>query len=263
VRDARVGSDRVASLVVVVSLIALLLTLAADASAAPAATPASPPPRVHVIDEKERAQLQQTDQVRLSLPTQSDVDAWHAPGLRVQLGYAYGMVHGYGPAFSFSSKNFILRPSVRLDAQWALGVALLYGTGPNGVRWSATAEPTFFPWRQLAFSLGLGYGGLDIGNSRASTGGLQGPSEPVSRDLTGSERLNSCTGSALATMGRTEYMFVAGPLFSSGPFVEASSQWTRCQASFGRTDPETGQAIVLSQWWHQTALDFGWWFAWR
>lgn len=262
-RQARVGPDRVASTVVALSLIPLLLALAAETPAAPAAAPAAQPPRVHVIDEKERVELQQTDRVRLSRPTQSDVDAWRAPGLRVQLGYAYGMVHGYGPAFSFTSKSFLLRPSVRLDDQWAVAVALLYGIGPNGLRWSATAEPTFFLWRQLAVSVGIGYGGLLVSNAAASTGGLQGPNEPVSRDLTGSERLNSCTGSALSTMGRTEYLFVVGPLFSSGPFVEASSQWTRCQASFGRTDPETGQAIVLSQWWHQAALDFGWWFAWR
>jgi hypothetical protein len=254
--------------VVAVSLIALLLALAADTTgptaADPAAAPAAaPPPRVHVIDEKERVALQQTEHVRLSLPTQGDVDAWHAPGLRVQLGYAYGLVQGYGPAFSFRSHSFLLRPSVRIDERWAAGVALLFGTGPNGVRWSATAEPTFFPWRQLAVSVGVGYGGLLVSDSSVSTGGLRGPNEPVSRDLTGDERLNSCTGSALSTMARAEYLFVAGPLFSSGPFVEASSQWTRCQASFGRADPETGQAIVLSQWWHQSAVDFGWWFAWR
>jgi hypothetical protein len=261
VSRAGVGHHRGAAALVAVSLIAVLLALGAEAAAPAAAV--SAPPQVHVIDERERIELQQTDHVRLSLPTQSDVDAWHAPGLHMQLGYAYGLVHGFGPAFSWRSQTFLLRPSVRLDEHWALGVTLLYGTGPTGVRWSATAEPTFFPWRQLALSVGAGYGGLLVGNSAASTGGLQGPTEVVSRELTGSERLNSCSGSALSTLARAEYLFVAGQLFSSGPFVGVSSQWTHCEQTFGRVDVETGRAIVLSQWWHEGAVDLGWWFAWR
>jgi hypothetical protein len=242
---------------------------ATDASAStpgavgqPPASPAPTPP-VHVIDEKERVALAQTDNVRVGLPTQADRDAWASPGVRVQLGYEMGSLHGLGPALSFSSKAAILRPSVRIDARWALGIALAYGTGPGGLRWSATLEPTFFPWRQLGISAGVGYGGLSVSDPSAPTGGLQGPTVTISRDLTSGERLQSCTGSALTAVVRTEYLFVVGPLFATGPFVEGLGQWTRCQATFGRVDDETGQPVVLSQWWQQVALDFGWWLTWR
>jgi hypothetical protein len=233
------------------------------AAAGATAAAATPPPTVHVIDEKERVALAQTENVRLSLPTESDVEAWASSGVRVQLGYEMGSLHGLGPALSFSSKSALLRPSIRIDRRWALGVALLYGTGPSGLRWSATFEPTFYPWRRLGISVGVGYGGLSVSDPNAPTGTLQGPTVQVSRDLTDGERLQSCTGSALTAVLRVEYLFVVGPLFATGPFAEGLEQWTRCQATFGRTDPETGQSIVLSQWWQQIALDFGWWFAWR
>jgi hypothetical protein len=251
-----------------------VLTVPASAAAASASTsgsgaPGEPPsgpaptPPVHVIDEKERVALAQTDNVRVGLPTQADRDAWASPGVRVQLGYEMGSLHGLGPAISFSSKAAILRPSVRIDARWALGIALAYGTGPGGLRWSATLEPTFFPWRQLGISAGVGYGGLSVSDPSAPTGGLQGPTVTISRDLTSGERLQSCTGSALTAVVRTEYLFVVGPLFATGPFVEGLGQWTRCQATFGRVDDETGQPVVLSQWWQQVAIDLGWWLTWR
>ncbi len=242
-----------------VSLALILVTvLAGDPAPAPA-----PAPDVHVIDEKERIDLQQTDNVRLSLPTQSDRDAWASPGLRVQLGYAYGILQGTGPALSFRSKGAMFRPSVRLDEYWALGVAMLYGTGPNGQRWSVTAEPTFFPWRQVGITVGLGYGGLAISDPNASAGRLRGPDEIVSRDLNAGERLTSCEGSALSSLLRVENLFVSGALFATGPFAQVNFQWTRCQVSFGRIDQETGQQVLLTQWWRHNGATLGWWFAWR
>jgi hypothetical protein len=238
-------------------------------SASPAATPTSPAagalsrpaPVIHVVDEKERVELEQIDRVRLSLPTQADVDAWANPGLRVQLGYGYAVVQGAGPAWSFRSQTAILRPSFRLDRRWALGVSLLYGTGPNGVRWSVTAEPTFFVWRQLSIAAGLGIGGLFISRPDVSTGTLS--TENVSRTLSDADHLSSCTGSALTSALRAEYLFVVGPLFASGPFAQLEAQWTECQQSFGEVDQETGKSVVLTQWWRQQAATFGWWFAWR
>ena len=227
--------------------------------AAPASAP-TPAPIVHVIDEKERVELQQTDNVRLSMPTESDRAAWAKPGLRVQLGYGYGMVHGAGPAYSFHSQSALLRPSIRLDERWALGVTMLYGTGPGGVRWSATVEPTLFLWRQLGISAGLGYGGLFISNSNVNTGTLS--TVTVSRTLSDSEHLSSCTGSALVSALRADYLLVAGSLFASGPFVDLNEQWTACTQSFGQHD-EAGRLVELTQWWRQTTATFGWWFAWR
>ena len=230
-------------------------------------TPAAPTPAsaraARPLDEKERTLLDQTDNVRLSLPTESDVEAWTSPGLRLQLGYGYGRIFGASPAWSFTSHNVILRPSVRIDPRWALGVGLLYGSGPNGLRWSVTAEPSFQAWRRLTVTAGLGYGGLAINNPNAPSGRLRGPDEVVSRDLADDETLQTCTGSALASLLRAEYLFIAGPLFASGPYVQVSAQWTRCQATFGRVDAETGRSIVLSQWWQQQGATLGWWFAWR
>jgi hypothetical protein len=274
-----VGHHGFAARVVAVSVVLLWAVLTAvdptpmpmpppTPSATPSATPSSatgpspPAPVVHVVDEKERASLEQTDHVRLSLPTQGDVDAWKSPGLRVQLGYGRGLVHGFGPAPSFDSQSFLLRPSVRIDRYWAVGIAMLYGTGPNGLRWSVTAEPTFFPWRQLALSVGVGYGGLIVDNPNAPGGAFQGVTPTVSRDLNAGEILQNCAGSALSSVVRADYLFVVGALFATGPFAEASAQRTHCQETFG-TDAETGQTIALSQWWQQGALNFGWWFAWR
>jgi hypothetical protein len=250
-----VGPDPGSSFLVALPVIWLVL-LAATA-------PAPPPPVPHVLDEKERAALEQTDVVRLSLPTESDAAAWAAPGLRVQLGYGYGRVAGSGPAWSWRGHNVLLRPSVRLDEHWGLGVAMLYGTAPGGVRWSVTAEPTFFLWRQTAVTVGLGYGGLSVSDPFAFGGRSPGPDEVVSRDLADDETLHSCTGSAVSGLLRIEHLFVAGPLFASGPMVQGQGQWTRCQATFGRTNAETGRPVVLTQWWRQSSLMFGWWLAWR
>lgn len=234
---------------------------AAATPPAPATTQPAAAPIVHVVDEKERAQLEQTDNVRLSLPTESDRAAWARSGLRVALAYGYGIVTGAGPAWSFRSSSAMLRPSFRLDQRWELGVAMLYGIGPNGVRWSVTIEPTLFVWRQLGISAGVGYGGLFISKADVNTGSL--PTETVSRTLSSSEHLSSCTGSALTTAIRIEYLFVVGSLFASGPFVDLNEQWTGCGQSFGQTDQETGRSVVLTQWWRQTTTTFGWWFAWR
>jgi hypothetical protein len=246
--------------------VALLHLLALFAAAGPAAAPgapAAPAPIVQVMNEQERIALQQTDEVRLGLPTQSAVDAWRNPGLRVQLGYGYGIVRGVGPAFSFRSQTALLRPSVRLDRYWALGIGLLYGTGPNGLRWGGTLEPTFYPWRDLAVTVGAGYGGLLVSDPNASSGTLQGTPVTVSRDLVAGERLTSCEGAALTALARVEYLFVVGPLFATGPFAQANGQWTHCQNTLGDTDPETGRPIVLTQWWTQRSATFGWWLAWR
>jgi hypothetical protein len=227
--------------------------------AAPSAT--APAPIVHVVDEKERVELEQTDNVRLSMPTESDRAAWASSGLRVALGYGYGIVTGAGPAWSFRSQTALIRPSFRLDEHWELGVTMLYATGPGGVRWSVTAEPTLFLWRQLGISAGVGYGGLFISNSNVNTGTLA--SETVSRTLSDSDHLSSCTGSALTSALRAQYLFVTGSLFASGPFADLNEQWTECTQSFGQVDKETGRAVVLTQWWRQTTATFGWWFSWR
>jgi hypothetical protein len=237
-----------------------LLAAAAPATPAPTGAPAPAPGQGHVIDEKERALLEQTDHVRLSLPTESDRQAWDSPGLRVSLGWGTGALRGLGPAWSFSSTGVALRPGVRIDRHWALAVSMFYGAAPSGVRWSVTAEPTFYIWRQLAVSVGLGYGGIstfDV-NAPDNTGGFL-----VSRDLSDNEKLRSCEGVGLSSLARIEHLFVVGPLFATGPYLQGTAQWTRCQETLGRVDNETGQPLTLSQWWRHIGWNAGWWFVWR
>jgi hypothetical protein len=230
--------------------------MSAPVVAAPAVAPS------HVIDEKERVDLEQTENVRLSLPTESDRQAWESPGLRVSIGYGTGAMRGFGPAWSFSSSGVTLRPMVRIDRHWGLGVSMFYGSAPNGVRWSVTAEPTLYLWRQLAVSVGLGFGGLTVSDFSIPSLGFAGR-EVVSRDVIEGEKLSSCEGSAATSVLRAEYLFVVGALFATGPYLQGNAQWTRCQQRFGPPDPETGVPVSLTQWWRQAGWTAGWWFVWR
>ena len=56
---------------------------------------------------------------------------------------------------------------------------------------------------------------------------------------------------------------MVGPLFASGPYVQAQGQWTRCGWTDELTDRETGRSVVLTQWWRQGGATVGWWLAWR
>jgi hypothetical protein len=215
--------------------------------------------QVSTRDEKERVALSQTEVVRLSLPTQEDVAAWASPGLRVSLGFGLDRFVGSGPAWSWTGPSVTLRPSLRLDQRWGLGVAMSYGSGPGGVRWSVTAEPTFTPWRQLAIGVGLGFAGLSV----AKAGVRPAPPSVVSRELEEGEELGSCSGSALSSLVRVEYLFVVGPLFASGPFLQAQAQWTRCQSVGGPDDRESGRPVVMTQWWRHGGASVGWWLTWR
>jgi hypothetical protein len=212
----------------------------------------------YVVDDKQRVAGVQTEVVRLSLPTEGDREAWGTPGLRLQLGYGHGLIEGAGPAWSWRSHGVVLRPSLRLDDRWAIGLGMLYGSGPGGLRWSVTAEPSFLPWRQLAVTVGLGMGGLMVSEPQ----GRPFAPELVSRTIGADERLGRCDGSAVSALVRMEYLFVAGPLFASGPFAQAEAQWTLCRERMGMND-EDGRRVTLTQWWRQRGATFGWWLAWR
>ncbi|HEY0707674.1 MAG TPA: hypothetical protein VGG33_12805 [Polyangia bacterium] len=213
--------------------------------------------------EKARARLAQTDNVRLSLPTEDDARAWTRPGFRIQLGYAFGRLYGQGPAWSFPSHALLVRPALRLSSAAAVGVTLLYGSGPRGLRWSVTPELTFHPWRGLALSAGAGFGGFEISDPNAPLGRLDRQTLMTSRELTRDEGLRGCSGMALSSVGRAEYLFVAGPLFASGPFLQAGLQWTECRETLELTEASAGRAVVLSQRWRHWGANGGWWFTWR
>ena len=239
-------------------LIALALLLAAEAAPPRDPPPPSPPPA-----DSEKAGVAPTDEVRLSLPTEEDHDAWAKPGLKVQLGIGYGQLKGLGPAYDFSLYEARLQVRIRLSAKWSIATTLEYapltlaGVGAVGLGWSTTVEPIFHPTRALGLALGLGYGGVTFNdgvNARAP--------ETVSRTLDPTERMHSCTSGGLSAIARVDYLFVAGALFASGPYLEAKSLVGRCDQNRG-TDTETGLQVTLSQVWTNGGAAAGWWFAWR
>lgn len=216
----------------------------------------------------ERALVDDDYQVRLSLPTEDDFEAWAKPGFQLQLGYAYGSFSGKSPEAPFNAHSVTLRPSVRIDRHWSLAGSFAYAVALGdleGIRFGATLETVFHPLRALGLAVGLGYGGL-VGD-RPPTSSPEGEffnagQESVGRTLVGGEKMFGCEGGGLVALARVEYLFVVGPLFATGPYLAADVQRTRCEESRG-TDPETGEPVAFVQWWLQGAWSAGWWLAWR
>ena len=206
-------------------------------------------------------------QVHLSLPTEDDYAAWLIPGLRVELGLNHGFLSGLAPAPRLSLTAFQLRTRLRVDPFWSVGATFGYAiaTGSyTGTRWHVSIEPVFHPIPSLGLSLGLGYGGLDV--TENASGGeppAGAAAETASRTLGKSERMFACAGGAVVSQARLEYLMVVGPLFSTGPFVQADLQWTGCQEDFNQVDRETGKQVRGSQWWLHRGGALGWWFSWR
>ncbi len=203
--------------------------------------------------------------IRLSLPTEEDIVSWQRPGFRMQLGYGQSRLSGRGPAYSLMTHTIVVRPEVRLDEYWSLAATFNYGIstgGFEGLRWSATLEPVLWVTRGFSVAVGLGYGGI-IGNDPNSFEDDFGGSR-FSRDRSQDEESSSCDGSGLVGTGKAHYMFVVGPLFSTGPYGQLEAQWTDCrQSSFGRINLETGREIHDSQSWTHLGFTVGWLLAWR
>lgn len=209
----------------------------------------------------EKETVVEVEEVRLSMPTEADADAWASEGLRIALGYGYNIVQGTAPAWSYNAHGFLLRPQVRIDERWALGASFQYAFG-EGITWAASFEPTFYPLRQLGISLGIGYSGLYL--NRPSPFFLGEPDEVASRTLTDGRSLNQCEGSGVNGLARLEYLMVVGPHFATGPFAQANVQWTGCEISLSNNpDPETGKPVIGTQWWRQQGATLGWWLTWR
>lgn len=204
--------------------------------------------------------------LRLSLPTQADFDAWKEPGIRVSLGWIQGYQWSFGPGPSMSPMGATLRPWLRISPEWSLGATFSWQAtlgGFAGLKWGATLEPTWHPWRGLAVSLGLGYGGL-MGNRFAidPTAPRKPPDQTVSHTIADDELMFLCEAGGWLALARVEYQFVIGPLFSTGPFAQADVQRTGCVDDVG-DDPETGKVIELRQWWMNAGFNLGWWATWR
>ncbi len=204
-------------------------------------------------------------EIRLSLPSEDDRAAWLQPGLRVELAVEYGVLLPNGPAPRIGGFTAHVRPRLRIDELWSIAATFGYTVARGdfqGVRWSAVVEPIFHPIPSLGVSLALGYGGLSV--TRSSGSFPAGSStETGSRTLGDDERLYGCSGGGWVSQARVEYLAVVGPLFSTGPYLVADSQWTGCEQSFGKTDRETGEQAMGRQWWLSLGGAIGWWLSWR
>lgn len=228
-------------------------------------------PRVEVQERTEKDSVGDDEYVlRLSLPTQADLDAWKEPGIRVTLGWIQGRQEGMGPAPDLAPLGAALRPWLRVSPHWSLGATFSWQAVVDdfmGLKWGATLEPTWHPWRGLALSLGLGYGGILGGRYGAAEMDYDEASqEPaqhlVSRTLGDDESMSECASGGWLALARVEYQFVVGPLFSTGPFGQVDVQRTGCETTVGN-DVETGKPIILRQWWMHRGFNLGWWLTWR
>ncbi|MEE8408669.1 MAG: hypothetical protein V3T05_03595 [Myxococcota bacterium] len=222
--------------------------------------------------------------VRLSFPTAQDFEVWRNPGIRVQLGYAYGRQLTDGPGPGFSTHTITLRPQVRVSEYWSLAANIGYSIARgdfSGLRWIVSIEPTFHPIAGLGISVGVGYAGI-IGNRPfdaidvppVGPGRAPAPNplqdelvnlrlEQVSRTVGPDYRMWSCDGAGAAAVVRAEYLFVVGPLFASGPYIQGDLQRTRCEESTGSINVDTGLRVNTRQWWVHHGWNVGWWLTWR
>jgi len=245
---------------------------APDATPAPSAAPApdaaaaapttTKPPVVQKLTEKDLVEKENYT-IQLSLPTEEDRELWARPGLRVELAVEGGLLAPNGPAPRIWGITFHLRTRLRIDRLWSMAATFGYTVARGsytGVRWTALVEPIFHPIPSLGISLAAGYGGLSVGNPNVH---FDPSAETASRTLASNERLSNCTGSAYVAQARVEYLFVVGPLFSTGPYLLADGQWTGCTEGFGKTDRESGAQIAGRQWWLSLGGAVGWWLSWR
>ena len=215
--------------------------------------------------------------LRLSLPTEQDLALWRSPGIRIALGYGYGRFFGTIPGTDFSAHHVILHPDFRIDDEWSIAATATYtiaGQDLSALRWSVSLEPTWHPWKGLGLAVGVGYAGI-LGDRDASSfvvmptdsysgSNVEIPVAPTrSRSALNQEVLQSCNGSGWNTLARVEYLFVAGPLFASGPFLQGDWQWVACEQDFGDVDEATGRSITITQWWGHRGVSLGWWVEWR
>ena len=262
----------------------LLLALAAPAPAIaqherppapePATAPAIPPPPPTPTPAAAVAPPAKDDKddegpPRLSLPTQSDRDAWLRGGFRLNLGLTYGRLVGLEGAPSGRLLGATVRLGLRLDAAWSLFASFQYTGadargGLSGLRFAGTVDPTWHATRNLSFAFGLGFGGIVEGpTSRPDVPPLPTEIETSYTFPSASPPLPSCSGVGVAGLLRAEWMVVLGPRTATGLSLELLGQWTGCVEDTGRVEPDSGQAIVRRQYWPHAGAVGTWSFTWR
>ena len=265
----------------VTTVAVLLLALAAAAPAPavaqherppapePAPAPTTPPPPPAPVDAVAPPAKDDEGPPRLSLPTQSDRDAWLRGGFRLSLGVVYGRLEGLEGAPSGRLFGSTVRLGLRLDAAWSLYASFQYAAadapgGLAGLRFAGTIDPTWHATRHLSLALGLGFGGIVEGFSgRAEPEPFPWTIETSYTFPRASPPLASCNGVGVAGLARAEWTFVLGPRTATGLGLEVLGQWTACVAETGRVEPDSGQAIVRRQYWPHVGVTGTWSFTWR
>jgi len=206
---------------------------------------------------------------RLSLPTESDRDAWTRAGFRLSLGAVYGRLAGLEGAPSGRLLGATVRLGLRLDASWSVLASFQYASasapgGLSGLRFAGTIDPTWHATRHLSLALGLGFGGIvEGGTSRPDVDPLPGTIETSYTFPTPSPPLPGCSGVGVAALARAEWTIVLGPRSATNLGIEAVGQWTGCVQDTGRVESDTGQAIVRRQYWPHVGGVGTWSITWR
>jgi hypothetical protein len=206
---------------------------------------------------------------RLSLPTESDRDAWLRGGFRLALGLTYGRLRGLEGAPSGRLLGPTIRFGIRLDADWSILASLQYLSasatgGLSGLRFAGTIDPTWHATRHLALALGLGFGGIVEGRTdRMNPPPLPGSLAGSYTFPSPSPPLPSCSGVGATGLARAEWSWVLGPRSATGLGLEVLGQWTGCVDDTGKVDADTGQAIVRRQWWPHVGVTGTWSVTWR
>jgi hypothetical protein len=252
---------------VVATFLATLLLMAAPARAAPNATataafaPAAAAPGPTTEGDESPP--------RLSLPTESDRDAWRRSGFRLGLGLVYGRLIGLDGAPSGRLLGVQLRLGIRLDADWSVLASFQYAQasaagGLSGLRFAGTIDPTWHVTRHLSLAVGLGFGGIVEGSTGRPDVDPLGSTLDTSYTFPSAHPpLPSCSGVGAAGLVRAAWSFVLGPRSATSVAIEALGQWTGCVSDTGRVEPDTGVAIVRRQFWPHAGATAAWEISWR
>ncbi|MFZ4578723.1 MAG: hypothetical protein ACOYOB_10055 [Myxococcota bacterium] len=205
---------------------------------------------------------------RLSLPTEADTAAWRKPGFRLQLGYGYGRLFGIGGPPDGSTHSAIVRVGGRLDDDWSLYTTFQYGAalgGLSGARFSGTLDPTWHVSDRWRLAIGMGFGGLVEGRTgRDDPDAEQAQSLVESYTFPNARRpLAACVGIGTAGLVRVGWTAVLGALSSTELSLQVDGQWTGCEQSLGRVEPDTAEPIVRRQWWPHVGASLAWLVGWR
>lgn len=209
------------------------------------------------------------DSAKSSLRTESDEELWRAPGFRLGLGLLYGQLAGREGAPSGRLFGPILRVGVRLDRDWSLMSTFQYASasaedGLRGLRFAGTVEPTLHLSDQVSVALGLGFGGIvEDEYSRVAP-------EPRPFDLETSYTfpdagtpLRSCSGIGVAALARIDWMMMLGDSSKMGAALQVNGQWTRCTDDASDFNDNTGELLVVQQYWPHVGGAVSWVVLWR